>query len=507
MSYNLSPIDAIARWASYAPERLALTGGGLRLTYGELDRRINATAALLTRELGLVRGDRVAILAHNHPLFFQLMYACVRTGIILVPLNFRLAPSELAGVLNVCRPRLLLFAEEFRAVADGLTWGGDPGVSAPVRLDVGRLAASEEASCEAAGPWQGARMEEPVLLLFTSGTTGLPKAAIIPARQIFWNAVNTGLAFELTGRDSTVLYTPLFHTGAINVLGTPLFHVGGCVHVHDGFNTERIVAALAEERVSTLFGVPVTLQMLADHPAFLDTARRHLRLCLCGGAPLPVSLIHRYAEAGVRLTQGFGMTEVGPNCFFLPPEVALARAGSVGKPIHYALARVTVAGQVASPGEVGELELSGPHVCLGYFRNEAESGKALVGEWFRTGDLARTDADGFYYVAGRRKDMFISGGENVYPAEVEVVLMGHPNVRDCAVVPVPDVRWGEVGCAFLVTDGSALTAETLRPWLKARLAGYKIPKFFVRRDELPRNQSGKVVKAELAKEAQAHVAG
>jgi len=506
MEHKVNLSDALMRWADYTPDKVALTGSGQSWTYDELRRRVRRTARLLIGEWGLNRGDRVALLSENHPFFFELALACLKSGIILVPLNFRLSALELNGVLEVCRPRLLVHSPLYCETATRLHWPSDPGDPEPTLRETELL---EMLPCEEVPDLPMASystMEEPAFLLFTSGTTGKPKAAMLPTRQLFWNAVNTALVFQLTSSDSTVLYTPLFHTGAINVLALPLLYCGGTVHVQEGFDTGRVVDTLVQQRVTTLFGVPITFQMLADQPGFLSEARRHLRLCLCGGAPLPVSLIHRYRDEGVTLTQGFGMTEVGPNCFFLPPDDALKRAGSVGKPMPFAHARIRVGGRTAHPGEVGELELSGPHVTLGYFRNPGETSKALDDGWFKTGDLASMDADGFYFIAGRSKDMFISGGENVYPAEVEVALMGHPSIQECAIVPVPDDRWGEVGFAFVVTADPSCTTASLRSWLRGRIAGYKVPRHVLLRHEvLPRNPSGKVVKADLSKEALRHV--
>ncbi len=501
---NRSPVDHIARGARYTPEALALTGAGERLTYADLDHRIDQTAAWFLNELGLKRGDRVAFLAENHPVFFELLFACLRTGVILAPLNFRLSRAELSGILGICRPRLLLVGQSYEATAAKLSWeyGDEPS---PIRCRLDELYSGREAMIRG-GDLRGTQMEEAACLLFTSGTTGFPKAAVLPARQLFWNAVNTGLAFKLSRDDSTVLYTPLFHTGAINVLAMPLFQCGGAVHVHLGFDPVAVVETVEREGVTTLFGVPTTFRMLADQEGFLDTASRYLRLCLCGGAPLPVALINRYTEADVVLTQGFGMTEVGPNCFFLPPQAALERAGSVGKPMPYCDARIMVGEREALVDEVGELQLSGPHVCTGYFENPEATNAALTDGWFKTGDLVRRDADGWFYVAGRQKDMFISGGENVYPAEVENTLVGHPAVVECGVVPVPDERWGEVGVAFVVASEGDLEASSLSLWLRERLARYKVPKHILLRGPLPRNSSGKVVKAELLEEAKSHVA-
>jgi fatty-acyl-CoA synthase len=494
-----SPIDHAARWASHLPERVALSFEGASWSYGELHRRAERTARLLTEELGLARGDRIAVLAESHPVFFELLFACLRAGLVLAPLNWRLAPTELEALLELGEPRLLIVDEAFQAVAEGLA---RPAGCALLHQD--RLLESPPPVDEGAPPLVGTDMEELALLLFTSGTTGLPKAAMLPARQLFWNDLNTQLAWDLRRDDRTILYTPLFHTGAINVLAMPLLRLGGHVIVQRSFDAAAALQAIRGEAVSVVFGVPTTFQMLSEEPAFTEPATlASVRLCVCGGAPLSTTLIQTYSAHGMKLTQGFGMTEVGPNCFFLPPDQILTRAGSVGRPIHHAEARVRVGDRDARVDEVGELELRGPHVCQGYFRDAEATAKSFDGDWFKTGDMARRDADGYYTIAGRAKDMFISGGENVYPAEVEVALMTHAGVAECAVVAAPHDRWGEVGCAFVIPSTDELGEESLRAHARAMLAGYKVPKRFVLVDDLPRNPSGKVQKPELARLAAA----
>jgi len=470
-------------------------------SWAVLEARVARTAAWLVDDLGLEPGERVAVLAHNHPCFFELMYACLRAGVVLAPLNFRLAPAELDALLGLCGARVLLVDEANRGTTAAMA-------HALARQALPLEALEAEPAGEGNTPTRRALaplgMEDPALLLFTSGTTGLPKAAVLPVRQLFWNAVNTQLAFGLTGDDATVLYTPLFHTGAINVLALPLFQCGGHVVIHEAFDAGRVLAEVQERRISAIFGVPTTFQMLAEHPDFEARDLSAIRLCLCGGAPLTVALIRRYQDRGIVLTQGFGMTEVGPNCFFLPPHEALARAGSVGKPMPYSQARVVVGDRDAEPGEVGELWLAGPHVCLGYHDNPDATAGSLTDGWFHTGDLVKRDADGFFYVAGREKEMFISGGENVYPAEVEVALGAHPAVAECAVVGMPDSRWGEVGCAFVVPRNGGFDPAQVKGWLRSRLAPYKVPKRFVCLDDLPRNASGKAHKPSLEQEAMSH---
>ena len=498
---RVCPVDHPARWGSYTPDRPAISAGDTTWTWGQLEARVARTARWLVDDLELQAGDRLAVLAHNHPCFFELLFACLRAGVVLAPLNFRLAPAELDALLTLCGARVLVVDDGNGATAQAMA---HPLTSAPVALETLEAEPDAPAGLSHRRPLAPIVMDAPAVLLFTSGTTGLPKAAVLPVRQLFYNAVNTQLAFDLTGDDATVLYTPLFHTGAINVLALPLFQCGGHVVIHGAFDASEVLAEVERRGISAIFGVPTTFRMLAEHPDFAARDLASIRLCLCGGAPLTVDLIRLYQARGIVLTQGFGMTEVGPNCFFLPPHEALARAGSVGKPMPYSQARVVVGARDAQPDEVGELWLAGPHVCLGYHDDPQATAAALEDGWFRTGDLVRRDTDGFFYVAGRKKEMFISGGENVYPAEVEVALGDHPAVAECAVVGMPDSRWGEVGCAFVVPRNGGFDAEAIKAWLRQRLAPYKVPKRFVTMDDLPRNASGKAHKPSLEQEARSH---
>lgn len=512
---GISIVDHARRWAQYTPDRVALTGADGAVTWQQLDAQADAWAGRLSAEYGVVRGDRVVLLAHNHPDFFSIFFACRRLGAVLAPLNWRLAIPELDDLLALAGPKVLLHDVAFSETAaalrrpEGCGLGrtgaeGAGGAAHSVRRqpDGGGL---DPAGAGGVGPNElqaGSRdAEETALLLFTSGTTGRPKAAMLPDRQLFFNGVNTILAWRLTGGDETLLFTPLFHTGAINVLALPLLQAGGTVHVQEAFSAPAVVDAVGAGRVSVLFGVPVIFRMLAEAPGFFEAAAR-LRLCLCGGAPLPISLIREYESRGLTITQGFGMTEAGPNCFFLPPAEALSRAGSVGIAMPYCDARIAREdGSQAGPDEVGELWMRGPHVFAGYFENRAATEGAFQGGWFRTGDLLRKDRDGYFHVAGRAKEMFISGGENVYPAEIENALAGHPAVLEAAVLPMPDERWGEVGHAFVVpVAGAGLDFAEIRTFLRTRLAAYKIPRGLSVVAALPRNSSGKVARSELSRQ-------
>ena len=466
----------LEKWNVFGRERVALVDGetGERWTYGRLFAGAQRRAAWLRDVHGVRPGDRVAWSAGNRPEFFELLFACARLGAILVPINWRLAPPEAAYVVEHCRPRLVVDEARFAGDYALAEQGPLPEVAAHPTAD-----------------------DAPLLILYTSGTTGRPKGAVLTHGSVTWNSVNTQVACDLRADDATVTFTPLFHTGAINVLSLPLLHRGGKVVLLRGFDAGRILAATAAEGATILFGVPTTFEMLRDDPAFAHADLDRVRFALCGGAPCPLGLIDDYARKGVVFRQGFGLTEVGPNCFSLPPEDARRKAGTVGFPVMHCQARIVDAqGRDVARGEVGELWLRGPHVCGGYWEDPAATAAALRDGWWATGDLFTVDDEGYYRVVGRKKEMFISGGENVYPAEVEQALLAHAGVKEAAVVGVPDPRWGEVGWAF-VAPASA-DAGAVRAALEGKLARYKLPKRVIAVDALPRNATGKVVRAQLA---------
>lgn len=465
----------LEKWNVFGRDRVALVDGetGQRWTYGSLFERAQRRAAWLRDVHGVQAGDRVAWSAGNRLEFFALLFACARLGAILVPINWRLAPPEVSYVLGHCDPKLViddaLFADGFALPAAGPL----PEVPAHPTTDA-----------------------TPLLILYTSGTTGRPKGAVLTHGSVTWNSVNTQVACDMRADDSTVIFTPLFHTGAINVLSMPLFHRGGKVVLLSRFDAPRILRSVAAERATILFGVPTTFEMLRDDPSFDGADCSSIRFALCGGAPCPLGLIDDYARKGVVFRQGFGLTEVGPNCFSLPPEDAKRKAGTVGMPVMHCQARIVdEAGSDVPQGEVGELWLKGPHVCGGYWNDRTATEAAFKDGWWATGDLFSVDADGYYRVVGRKKEMFISGGENVYPAEVEQVLLAHPDIKEAAVVGVPDPRWGEVGWAYVAP--ATVDEEAIRASLDGKLARYKLPKRVIAVDALPRNATGKVVRAAL----------
>lgn len=321
--------------------------------------------------------------------------------------------------------------------------------------------------------------------------------------MLTWNAINTQISWGLCETDITPTFAPLFHAGGLNVLTTPLYHLGGTVVLLGNSEPETILQTIARQHCSVVFAVPTVFERLLTHPAFATTDLRSLRFCVSGGSPCPLLLIQAYAARGLEFRQGSGLTEVGVNCFSLAPQDALHKAGSVGRPVFHSHARsVDEQGRDVSVGEVGELLLAGPHVCSGYWRHPAATAEVWRDGWWHTGDLVRCDAEGYYFIVGRKKDLFISGGENVSPAEIEEVILTHPGVLEIAVIPRPDPLWGEVGLAIVVARvPGSLSAEEILAHCESKQARYKLPRAVHFATELPRNAMGKVIKAQLLKDA------
>ena len=499
--------DWSAYWAKRTPNATAIVEPhtGRRWTYRELDRRANRCAHALSTRCNVGRGDRVAMLSHNRGDHFEVLFACAKIGALFAPLNWRLAPAELDVVLADADAKVLFYDHEMAPTVARLK----APLPSPIAFDEPEVggevyealigAASDGAAGDAS-----ITLEDPLMLCYTSGTTGRPKGALLSHRQLLFNSLSTQMALGLYNTDSTLVFMPMFHTGGLNCLATPLLHHGGKVVVMPTFDAERAIAISAAERITLQMGVPTIFQMLYEQPSFKTADLSATRNAICGGAPCPLPLITAYQERGILFRQGYGLTEVGPNCFSLVAEDAFKKAGSIGWPNFYLRARVIDDGGRDVPdGDTGELILGGPMVTLGYFRNADATGAAFKGDperaWFHTGDLARRDSEGYHYIVDRKKDMFISGGENVYPAEVELALGQIAGVHQVCVLGVPDPRWGEVGRAVVVRapGGSALDAADILRALDGRLARYKIPKSVVFSEDLPRNASGKILRDEV----------
>ncbi|MCP3063188.1 long-chain fatty acid--CoA ligase [Myxococcus sp. K38C18041901] len=495
--------DWLARRAALDPDHLALvdaTREGRRITYREWDARASRTAAYLHQVLGVRRGERVAVLAHNRVETLDLLFACAKLGAILQPLNWRLSAPELSGILADAEPTVLVYGSELRAqvlavrehapfVRHWLTFDA-PG------LDERHFVAERDTAPESPLPALELEAEAPWVLCYTGGSTGVPKAAVLTHGSIAANAVNTVVSWGLTSDDVAVLNAPLFHTGGLNVFTLPLVYVGGASVVCKGFEVEQVFDLIERREVSLFFGVPTMFIEMQRHARFEAMDFSRLKLVVSGGAPCPPPVFERFFAKGVAFKTGYGLTEAGPNNFWLPPSDVRRKPGFVGVPLFQVEARIDGERQ---PGDVGELLLRGPHVCAGYWRRPEETARTLIDGWLHTGDLALRDAEGCFRIVGRHKDLIISGGENIYPAEVESVLSGHPDVAEVAVIGVPDAKWGETPRALVVPRaGTTPTAESLLSFCEGRLARYKTPRSVRFVASLPRTSAGKVDRRALS---------
>ncbi|WP_137283618.1 AMP-binding protein [Halorussus salinisoli] len=506
-SHDETPYDWVGAWsekrASLSPESVGLVDAttGERFTYAELDRRANRTARLL-RNRGVTGSDRVAVLSRNRPELVDLFFATAKTGGVLAPLSHRLAAGELVEMLNDVDPALLVVEDPF----DGLA--ADVLAHDAREFDCSVLslpADGSNADASAFEPWADAlpeddspvetadvSMDDPHLFLHTGGSTGVPKETVVTHGSILWNSFNTITAWGLRPEDATPMVFPMFHTGGWNVLTVPLFHLGATVVLAREFEPGEVLHLVEDEGATVLVAVPAVLRMMANHDDWADTDLSTLRFAKSGGGPCRESVMEAWWSRDVDLSQGYGLTECGPNNFTMPDGWPREKADSVGVPAMHVDARVVDdAGEELPAGEIGELELSSPHAADRYWRNEEETEATFGGGWVSTGDLARRDDEGYVYIEGRKKNMYVSGGENVYPAAVEDRIADHPEVEEVVVVPVPDDQWGQVGKAVVQGDES-LTLEELTGFLDGKLARFKRPRHLAFVEEMPTSGPSKI---------------
>ena len=489
--------DILAKRAELGPDRVAFEDIALdvQVSYLELDQRTCRTTALLV-DIGVHKGDRVALLCRNRIEFFELLFACARLAAILVPLNWRMPARELCALLADCDARWLFHGSEDTDTAATLI----DKVEMLVDLDdIGNSGYSHRR--DTFQPQKGRSnwpADETWYLLYTSGTTGTPKAVIQTYGMALANYINIAQAMGLRSDDTGLNYLPLFHTGGINLTTLPALIMGARTLITPGFDLEKTVELLETAQLDSFFGVPAIYQAISLHNRFdtLDLSR--VRCWGCGGAPMPDKLLQQFAARGATVLNGMGMTETGPTIFLMDEANALKKIGSVGKPQLLASVRLVGAnGKDVPQGTTGELWFSGLGITPGYYnRPQATSDTFSDDGWLRSGDLGRQDEDGYYYIVGRLKDMYISGGENVYAAEVEGQLAEHPGVLEAAVIGVGDEKWGEVGCAYLLNQPGhpAPSDSELTGFCKQRLAAYKVPRYFITVDDFARTAAGKVQK-------------
>lgn len=498
----------VADWIDYhgasTPGRIAVRDidTNRTLTYAQFDDRVGRLAGALASRHGVGHGDRVMVLAKNRLETLEVLFACLRLGAIFVPVNWRLAYSEIEFICKDAEPRVVVYEAEFgeaaipvgRVVGAGVVAIGSclPGTGYDWLIEQ-----------PAASGWRPVEVdwEEPWMILYTSGTTGSPKGAMLSYRMMYFNVLNFTSPVRLGSDSAFLCVMPLFHTGGLNCYVTPVFFHGGTVIVMREFDAPLTLSVLTDPAmgVTHFFGVPQIYTALSQCDGFDTTRFPAMVIAGVGGAPASDALVKLWLDKGVPLQPAYGMTEIGPAITITPVHRVLEKLGSSGRPaMNLELRIVDQQGVSVELGAIGEIIVRGPVLMSGYWRNPQRSAEAFQDGWFRTGDAARMDADGFVFIVDRFKDMYISGGENVYPNEVENAISSMPGVVSVAIIGVPDERWGETGCAYIVQQrGAGLTDEALREYCTGRLAKYKIPKTFRFVEELPRTASGKVLKGEL----------
>jgi fatty-acyl-CoA synthase len=486
------------RRAELNPERTALIFEGETLLYGEFADRVKRQATLL-REAGVCVGDRVGYLGFNHPALLETIFAAQALGAVFVPLNFRLTAEELTFIINDAGVHSLFVDDELQPVIaparDKLCC--HQFFSSESEAEGWRHLATERA---AASPIAGAvsvDVHDLAVIMYTSGTTGLPKGAMLTHGNLLWNNINATMAFGGGREDVILTAAPLFHIGGLNVMTLHSFHVGSTLVLLRNFDPALVLENFERHRVTHMFGAPAMFLFMSQQPQFADTDLSSIKTIICGAAPVPESLIELWGARGVSFCQGYGLTETAPFSAFLTPEWAVSKLGSAGQPPIFSDTRiVNTENQPVACGERGEICLRGPNIMKGYWNRPDATAAAIDSEgWFHSGDIGYVDEDGFLFICDRLKDMVISGGENVYPAEVEGVLYKHEAIAEVAVIGMPDEKWGEAVTAIVaLNEGCTLTIEELREFAGEHLARFKLPLRLELVDALPRNPAGKVLK-------------
>jgi fatty-acyl-CoA synthase len=496
--------DWLQKRANLTPDRVGLAerATGAETTYAEWNRRVNRSARFLA-SLGLDKGDRLAVYSGNRPEYLDLFFAAGKLGIILQNLNWRLTVHELRAIVADGEPTVFAYSSEWVENVKALR-PEMPTVKAFVALDgePGRDHSIEERQGFDSAPVERPEMsmDDPWGIYYTGGTTGVPKGAILTHGNITWNSVNTIASWGIHGGHTAALQLPFFHVGGPNIFMMPLVHTGGKTILCAGFDVDETFDLIEEGGITHYVAVPTMYQMLQAHPRWETTDFSRLELVISGGAACPLPIMEKFWERGVDFKMGYGLTEATGNNFWLPPKDVRRKTTSVGFPIfHIDMKIVAPDASECGPGEEGELLIRGPHITPGYWNRPEATAETIIDGWLHTGDVARRDDEGYFTVIGRSKDMFISGGENVYPAEVESVMLSFAGVAEAALIGVPDEKWGEVGKAFIVPQpGTALDVESLLAFMAQRVARYKLPRSVEVITEMPKTVIGKIDKKVLA---------
>ena len=478
----------IYKRAALSPTKTALIDSctGIQWSYEELICQIARWSHYFVNQ-NYQKGDRIVVLSQNRIELFAILFACGMNGLLYVPLNFRLNQRELRYILEDCKPVLIICDEEHRSIGETFSDIVLALVSAPIEFSSSPYISLNWSSTD---PW---------MIIYTGGTTGKPKGVVLSFHAVNWNALNTITSWGLSDKDCTLNYMPMFHTGGINALSIPILMAGGTVVIGSRFQAEDALKALNTYKTTISLFVPTMYQAMLETAYFKTVTFPTVKVFLSGGAPCPHSIYEKFREKGILFKEGYGLTEAGPNNFFIDPSLAYSKKGSVGKSMLFNNVKViNEEGHECGIDEVGELYISGNHLFTHYWNNEEETNLALLHGWLKSGDLAKYDQDGYYYIIGRKKEMIITGGENVYPQEVEQCLLLHKDVREAAVIGVLDKKWGESVTAFVSRNDLMFTSEeTLISHCKNYLGSYKIPKKIIYVEELPRTDVGKIDKKKL----------
>ncbi len=503
MAPDVSLGNLLLRRAQLTPHRRALTFENETLTFEQLSTRVRRVAANL-RANGVCRGDRVGYIGFNHPVFLETLFAASSLGAIFVPLNFRLSGPEIRYIGNDAGLHTLVVDNEMQSIieseAENLCCRRFVAAESDARPPAGwDILESVISAQEPLADIEAVSSDDIAVIMYTSGTTGLPKGAMLTHGNFFWNTINSCFSEELMGQ-ATLTCAPLFHIGGLNVTTLQSLAKGVEVVLLRHFDPGKVLENIQRYKVSSMFGAPTMFLMMSQHSTFSETDLTSIRALICGGAPVPVPLIELYGKRGVQFNQGYGLTETAPFASLLTGDMAMEKVGSAGTAPLFTFVRIVDANNKSvAPDEVGEVCIQGPNVMKGYWNRPEATAEAIDLEgWFHSGDMGYLDKDGYLFLCDRLKDMVISGGENVYPAEVESVLYGHPAIKEVAVIGLADDKWGEAVSAIVVLEtGENLTLESLRDFAAQSLARYKLPLRLHVIDVLPRNPAGKVLKYQL----------
>ena len=490
--------DWLSKWIEYSPDKIAVKEyeTGRALTYKELNNVSCRLSNLLTQEYKLKKGDRVMVFAENCLEYFIFFFAAQKTGLILVPVNYRLTSHEVDFLILDSKPSVIITEKKYF----------DKFYNCPTTKEVKHILELEEIgnlfyenkeiACEYKEN-DSIVEDDPIFILYTSGTTGEPKGALYTHKMLVWNSINTTMRLDITSDERSVTCMPQFHTGGWNVIPTPFLHRGAYICVTKKFDPDIILKLLQDEKATMFVAVPTMLQLMAQSLLFEEVDLSAMKYFVIGGESMPLPLIEKWHSKGIPIRQGYGLTEAGPSITSLHQDDAIRKMGSIGKLNFYIEEKIVDdEGHQVKQGEVGEFLLKGPSVTPSYWNNKEATNCAITDGWFSTGDLVKKDDEGYIYVVDRKKNMYISGGENVYPAEIERLLYTHPLVKEVAVIGVPNEKWGESGKAFIVTSGDVSEEEIIK-FCDGKLARYKIPKHVQCLKQLPKNDTGKINKKEL----------